>query len=114
MSQTSGYNLKNDELLVTSLGSARLRMDLDKVPLWRGDHVTIRQLVEDFGRYLYLPRVRDPEVLLGAIRSGFSLLTWERTRSLMPKATTREREGIEVCEVGSKLRLSTPTRRVCL
>jgi hypothetical protein len=78
MSQTSGFNLKNDELLVTSLGSARLRMDLDKVPLWRGDHVAIRQLVEDFGRYLYLPRVRDPEVLLGAIRGGFSLLTWEK------------------------------------
>jgi hypothetical protein len=70
--------LKNDELLVTSLGSARLRMDLDKVPLWRGDHVAIRQLVEDFGRYLYLPRVRDSEVLLGAIRGGFSLLTWEK------------------------------------
>ena len=70
--------LKNDELLVTSLGSARLRMDLDKVPLWRGDHVAIRQLVDDFGRYLYLPRLRDPEVLLGAIRGGFSLLTWEK------------------------------------
>ena len=70
--------LKNDELLVTSFGSARLRMDLDKVPLWRGDHVAIRQLVEDFGRYLYLPRVRDSEVLLGAIRGGFSLLTWEK------------------------------------
>ena len=70
--------LKNDELLVTSLGSARLRMDLDKVPLWRGDHVGIRQLVEDFGRYVYLPRVRDPEVLLGAIAGGFSLLTWEK------------------------------------
>ena len=53
-------------------------MGLDKVPLWRGDHVAIRQLVEDFGRYLYLPRVRDPDVLLGAIRGGFSLLTWEK------------------------------------
>ena len=53
-------------------------MGLDKVPLWRGDHVAIRQLVEDFGRYLYLPRVRDPEVLLGAVRGGFSLLTWEK------------------------------------
>src|SRR5262249_16067544 len=69
--------LKGDELLVTSFGSARLRMELDRIPLWRGDHVEIRQLVEDFGRYLYLPRVRDPEVLLGAIRGGFSLLTWE-------------------------------------
>ena len=70
--------LKNDELLVTSFGSARLRMELDRVPLWRGEHVEIRQLVEDFGRYLYLPRVRGPEVLLGAIRDGFSLLTWEK------------------------------------
>lgn len=70
--------LKNDELLVTSFGSARLRMELDRVPLWRGDHVAIRQLVEDFGRYLYLPRLRGPEVLLGAIRDGFSLLTWEK------------------------------------
>ncbi len=70
--------LKNDELLVTSFGSARLRMELDRVPLWRGDHVAIRQLVEDFGRYLYLPRVRGPEVLMGAIRDGFSLLTWEK------------------------------------
>ena len=70
--------LKNDDLLVTSLGSTILRKYLDDVPLWRGDHVAIRQLVEDFGRYLYLPRVRDPEVLLGAVRGGFSLLTWEK------------------------------------
>lgn len=40
--------------------------------------MAIRQLVEDFGRYLYLPRIRDPEVLVGAIRGGFSLLTWEK------------------------------------
>ena len=114
MSQTSGFNLKNDELLVTSLGSARLRMDLDKVPLWRGDHVAIRQLVEDFGRYLYLPRVRDPEVLLGAIRGGFSLLTWEKDSLLTRKATTRERADIEDFAAGNKFWSSTPTRRVCL
>jgi hypothetical protein len=40
--------------------------------------VAIRQLVEDFGRYLYLPRLRDGAVLLNAIRSGLSLLTWEK------------------------------------
>ena len=48
--------LKNDELLITSFAATRLRMELDRVPLWRGDHVAIKQLVEDFGRYLYLPR----------------------------------------------------------
>jgi hypothetical protein len=114
MIQTSGFNLKNDELLVTSLGSARLRMDLDKVPLWRGDHVAIRQLVEDFGRYLYLPRVRDPEVLLGAIRGGSVCSPGKKTRSLTPKATTREQADIEDCAAGNKFWSSTPTLRVCL
>jgi hypothetical protein len=45
-------------------------------PLWRGDHVAVRQVVDDFARYLYLPRVAGPEVLLRAIRDGLALLTW--------------------------------------
>jgi hypothetical protein len=53
-------------------------MELDRVPLWRGDHVTIKQLVEDFTRYYYLPRLVEPAVLLGAIRDGVGLLTWEK------------------------------------
>src|SRR5437016_6335078 len=70
--------LRNDELLVTSFGATRLRMEMDRVPLWRGDHVTIKQLVDDFGRYLYLPRLKDAAVLLGAVRDGCALLTWEQ------------------------------------
>jgi hypothetical protein len=70
--------LYKDELLLTSLGGSRLRMELDRVPLWRGDHVTIKQLVDDFGRYLYLPRLKDSAVLFGAVRDGFGLLTWEQ------------------------------------
>jgi hypothetical protein len=68
--------LKNDELLLTTFAPSRLRMELDRVPLWRGDHVPVRQLVEDFARYLYLPRLKDSVVLLDAIRDGINLLTW--------------------------------------
>jgi hypothetical protein len=68
--------LRNDDLLVTSLGSTILRKNMDDIPLWRGNHVLIRQLVEDFGRYLYLPRLAGPEVLVQAIRDGMALLTW--------------------------------------
>jgi predicted AAA+ superfamily ATPase len=74
----AGKKLRNDELLITSFAATRLRMEMDKIPLWRGNHVEIRQLVEDFGRYLYLPRLREPAVLLEAIRSGLSLITWEQ------------------------------------
>jgi len=70
--------LRNEELLVTTFAGTRLRMELDGVPLWRGDHVEVRQLVEDFARYLYLPRLKNPAVLAGAIRDGVGLLTWER------------------------------------
>ncbi|MBM3508455.1 MAG: ATP-binding protein, partial [Alphaproteobacteria bacterium] len=69
--------LRSDESLVLSLGSTILRKHIDAVPLWRGDHVAIRQLVEDFARYLYLPRVAGPEVLVQAMRDGVALLTWQ-------------------------------------
>lgn len=68
--------LKNDELLVTAFAGTRLRMELDRIPLWRGDYVAIKQLAEDFARYIYLPRLKDPDVLVEAAKDGVSLLTW--------------------------------------
>jgi predicted AAA+ superfamily ATPase len=68
--------LKSDELLVTGFAGTRLRMELDRVPLWRGDHVAVKTLAEDFARYLYLPRLKASSVLLEAVRDGVSLLTW--------------------------------------
>ena len=68
--------LRGDELYLTSFAPTRLRMELDRVPLWRGDHVAVKQLVEDFARYLYLPRLKDSSVLLDTIRGGVQLLTW--------------------------------------
>ncbi|MDQ4132427.1 MAG: hypothetical protein M3179_04285, partial [Actinomycetota bacterium] len=71
-----GKKLRNDEALITEYSGARLRMDLDRVPLWRGDHVGVKQLWSDYTQYLYLPRLRDSAVLLDAVRSGVALLTW--------------------------------------
>jgi hypothetical protein len=70
--------LRTDELYLTSFASTRLRMELDKIPLWRGNHVSIKQLVEDFARYLYLPRLKDSSVLLQSIGDGFPLFTWKQ------------------------------------
>jgi hypothetical protein len=70
--------LRNDELLVTAFAGTSLRRELDRVPLWRGNHVGIRQLAEDFARYVYVPRLADPAVLSSAIQDGLGLLTWEK------------------------------------
>ena len=70
--------LRSDELLIGSFAGSLLRRELDRVPLWRGDHVTVKQIVDDFARYLYLPRLQGPEVLRRAVADGARLLTWER------------------------------------
>ncbi|MEY9625056.1 Swt1 family HEPN domain-containing protein [Sinorhizobium fredii] len=70
--------LRSEELLVPSLAGTRLRMELDRIPLWRGDHVAIRQLTEDFARYIYLPRLCDPDVLIAAVQDGLGLLLWRQ------------------------------------
>ncbi|GAB4249809.1 MAG: Swt1 family HEPN domain-containing protein [Thermoleophilia bacterium] len=78
LAERASRRLLRDELLVIQLAGTRLRLEMDKIPLWRGDHVEVRQLVEDFARYLYLPRLKDPSVLTEAVRNGVALLTWER------------------------------------
>ena len=76
LASQASRRLLNDEMLVTAMAGTRLRMELDRVPLWRGDHVSVDQLADDFARYIYLPRLQQPDILLGAIRDGVSLLTW--------------------------------------
>ena len=98
--------LRSDELLVTGFAATRLRMELDRVPLWRGDHVAIKQLVEDFARYLYLPRLKEPAVLLEAIRDGLRLLTWSRIPSPMPTASTRQRAATAACAAAKLVNIS--------
>ena len=78
LAMRASKKLRTDELYLTSFSPTRLRMELDRVPLWRGDHVPVKQLVEDFARYLYLPRLKDSSVLLRAISDGLTLLSWSQ------------------------------------
>ncbi|MCY3785681.1 MAG: Swt1 family HEPN domain-containing protein [bacterium] len=66
-----------DEGLVPGYSGPRLRLDIDRVPLWRGSDVSVAQLWEDFTQYLYLPRLRDRSVLEAAVRDGVASLTWQ-------------------------------------
>jgi len=68
--------LKNEEQLIAKLAGTNLRLDLDKIPLWRGDHVAVKQLADDFAQFCYLPRLKDTDVLLGAIQNGVSAMLW--------------------------------------
>jgi predicted AAA+ superfamily ATPase len=86
--------LKNDERLIVEFAPTMLRKAMDDVPLWRGEslHIAIKQLVEDFSKYLYLPRLRSPEVLLEAAQEGVSRLTW-RSETFAIADSWDERKG---------------------
>jgi predicted AAA+ superfamily ATPase len=79
--ERASRKLVEDELLIPRYSGARLRRDLDggaeAVPLWRGDHVGVRQIWQDYAVNLFLPRLRDAEVLRRAVCEGVGGLTWE-------------------------------------
>ena len=100
--------LRQEELLLLNLAGTRLRMELDRVPLWRSDHVEVRQLVEDFARYVYLPRLKEPAVLLRAIRDGVRLLTWEQDGFAYADSYDRETGRYRGLRYGQDIPLSDP------
>ncbi|HPB81710.1 MAG TPA: Swt1 family HEPN domain-containing protein [Spirochaetota bacterium] len=69
--------LKNDAKLMPQFGSINLKHELDRIPLWRDGHVSVKQLTEVFATYLYLPRLLNEGVLLDAIRDGVARIGWE-------------------------------------
>ncbi len=69
--------LINREMLLIDMGGVRLRHELDKIPLWRGNHVEIKRLAEDFARYVYLARVKSSGLLIEAIKKGIMAPKWQ-------------------------------------
>jgi hypothetical protein len=95
--------LRTDEALVTKFAATRLRQEMDRIPLWRGDggrNVSIKQLTEDFARYLYLPRLRDTSVLIDAVRDGLSLMSWDTDSFAFAESydeKTKRYAGLKYC-----------------
>jgi hypothetical protein len=70
--------LDSEERLITTYGGTRVRMDLDRIPLWtdRGD-VAVEALWRAYCQYPYLPRLASFDVLAAAISDGVSKLVWQ-------------------------------------
>ena len=68
--------LKGEEHLILQFSATRLCLELERY-LWKDvEHLSIKKLWEYFATYLYLPRLKDSNVLLEAIRDGVSKITW--------------------------------------
>jgi hypothetical protein len=70
--------MAQDATLATVFGAANLRNDLDQIPLWRDGKVEVRTLMEDYAQFVYLQRLRSPEILQKTIAEGVSRITWQQ------------------------------------
>jgi hypothetical protein len=69
--------LESEERLITAYGGTRVRMDLDRVPLWtERQDIGVDALWKAYCQFPYLPRLARFEVLANAIGDGVSKLTW--------------------------------------
>ena len=66
-----GRRAQRDELLIDSWSPALLKMELDRY-LWpdAAAHVGLRQVWTNLATYVYLPRLRDRDVLVQTVRTG--------------------------------------------
>lgn len=70
LAERATRKLVPEELLMPVMGAGRLRMELERALWGDRDHVGVGELYDWFCRFLYLPRLRDAEVLLGAVQEG--------------------------------------------
>ncbi len=101
--------LKNEECMLVQMGAVRLRTELDRVPLWTGNHVSVKQLCEYMARYLYLPRLRDERVLIAAIQEGVSSLVWGETFAYA-EGWDEQRQHNQGLRAGQSARIMTDDR----
>lgn len=66
--------LKTDGIFMIQMAGGPLRYELDRIPLWRGNQVMVKQLMDDFATYLYLPKIKDEDVIIAAVRSGLNMI----------------------------------------
>lgn len=64
-------------LLITKYAGTNLHLELDTVPLWRGDVVSVKQLAGDFAQYHYRPVCGTPRCCWPRWRMALSALTWQ-------------------------------------
>ena len=79
LAERASRKMVNDGTLAAQYAGVLLRMELDRVPLWPEGQgfVNLKRVWEYFGQYLYLPRLKDSQVFLEAVRQGVNSLSWQ-------------------------------------
>lgn len=76
LAPNASRKLRNEDRLLTLYAGTLLRSVMDKILLWRGNHVSVKELADFFATYPYLNRLKNTDVLLKAIEDGLTNPQW--------------------------------------
>lgn len=69
--ERASRKLVHEEQLISVYSGSRLRLEALDPYLWRAtNHIDLKRLWEYLAQYLYLPRLKNPDVLLQAVKEG--------------------------------------------
>jgi hypothetical protein len=75
--QRASRKLVHEECLITNYSPSRLCLEALNPYFWQeSNHIDLKKLWDFFSQYLYLPRLKNPDVLLRAIQDGIASTTW--------------------------------------
>lgn len=79
VAQRTSRKLASEGNLATQFPPVMLRLKLDNelASRWADGHVMASTLWDDFAKYVYLPRLRDQDVLMATIEGGSASTTWQ-------------------------------------
>jgi hypothetical protein len=67
----AAQKMRDDESILDALSPKILSMEMSQFKLWRDkDHIQVRELWEDYTKYVYLHRVKNQSVLFKTLESG--------------------------------------------
>ncbi len=104
--------LKTEGMLITRYAGTLLRREMDRIPLWRGNHVGIKELADYFARYVYLPRLKNTDILLAASQDGVQSLIWERETFAYADSWDAERNRYLGLKAGQQVSVTLNTSSV--
>lgn len=75
----ASQKLTHEEYLITIYAGNRLQMEVLRDYLWReANHVDLKSIWDYMAQYVYLPRLKNAEVLVNAVQTGLSTLLWQQ------------------------------------
>jgi predicted AAA+ superfamily ATPase len=99
LAERASRRMISDCDLYAQFAGALLRMELDRVPLWPpdADFVNLKRVWEYFAQYLYLPRLRDAQVLLESVRNGIASMSWMTDTFAYAQSVDKDGRFVDPC-----------------